>query len=547
MSGLFKHPKTGIFYYRKTIPEGLRDTFGRREIKKSLGTKDREQAKVLNHHVGGFALRMLQEAESSADRIVLRSQLDDFINTDLANWDAYEATGRLMRALVGPKLIEDRVTRYADKWLHWLLVSGKVGVDYEGTGGGIRVDGLTRQKCERLIEEYIDSADLRRFFQDEPDSYDEFCTYCWEHAENLDHVEPWPDLATVKSGAPIPHDAMPKAINQPLQTSKTTLSEGFEMYLKDRQPRPRTRSDWQTARERLQEFLGGDRCVDQINDEDVRDFRDAMLRYPSRVTAELEQLSFTERCDRAGSEGLKCLHPKTVNKNLNALSACFRWLVQNRYLKANPAEGIRAGVSRNPEPARLPFSNNDLKLVFGAQYPKSSPQADFWLPWIALYSGARMEEIGKLRSSDFHEINGTPYFEIGGTVKTAASRRRVPVHRRLVSFGLLDLVEERRQSEELLFDGLRPAGKGEVTAAYSKRFSRYLRKKVGVEDRRKVFHSFRHRFKDECRESDIPVDVQNALLGHSASSVGEGYGSGYSVTKLSEWLNRIEYRCLPTL
>lgn len=37
---LWKHPKSGIFYFRQAVPENLRPTVGRREIKFSLRTKD---------------------------------------------------------------------------------------------------------------------------------------------------------------------------------------------------------------------------------------------------------------------------------------------------------------------------------------------------------------------------------------------------------------------------------------------------------------------------------------------------------------------------
>ena len=44
-------------------------------------------------------------------------------------------------------------------------------------------------------------------------------------------------------------------------------------------------------------------------------------------------------------------------------------------------------------------------------------------------------------------------------------------------------------------------------------------------DTNKVFHSFRHAFKDALRAGDVPEDLGDALTGHSNQSVGRSYGA----------------------
>ena len=60
--------------------------------------------------------------------------------------------------------------------------------------------------------------------------------------------------------------------------------------------------------------------------------------------------------------------------------------------------------------------------------------------------------------------------------------------------------------------------------AWTKWFGRYLRR-TGVKDTRKVFHSFRHTFKDALRAANVGEDLNDALLGQKHSSVGRGYGA----------------------
>ncbi len=45
MSRPWKHPKTGIYWLRKAVPEDLRSLVGKREEKRSLKTRDPGEAK----------------------------------------------------------------------------------------------------------------------------------------------------------------------------------------------------------------------------------------------------------------------------------------------------------------------------------------------------------------------------------------------------------------------------------------------------------------------------------------------------------------------
>ncbi len=84
------------------------------------------------------------------------------------------------------------------------------------------------------------------------------------------------------------------------------------------------------------------------------------------------------------------------------------------------------------------------------------------------------------------------------------------------------------------------AAAGSFTAAWSKKINRIFRD-LGITDRRKVFHSFRHNFKDACRRAGIQEAVHDALTGHSNGSVGRNYGLGYRVAELAEAMNKITY------
>jgi integrase len=111
-------------------------------------------------------------------------------------------------------------------------------------------------------------------------------------------------------------------------------------------------------------------------------------------------------------------------------------------------------------------------------------------------------------------------------LKTSSSRRTVPVHPELVRLGFLKYIEMRRKhgASVPLFPLLKPRSKGSVGEAWSKWYGRYIRS-IGITNRARVFHSFRHSFKDGLRAAAVSEDINDALNGHSGGGVGRTYGA----------------------
>ncbi len=132
----------------------------------------------------------------------------------------------------------------------------------------------------------------------------------------------------------------------------------------------------------------------------------------------------------------------------------------------------------------------------------------------------------------------------GRNIKTASSRRKVPLHPELVRVGLLDyrrsLVEAGAGESVSLWPHLKAEADGQQGAPWSKWFNRHLRDKAGVEDRAKVFHSFRHTFKRMARDAHLPEEVHDALTGHAGGGVGRSYGKGFGLKTLAEAIARLD-------
>jgi hypothetical protein len=87
----------------------------------------------------------------------------------------------------------------------------------------------------------------------------------------------------------------------------------------------------------------------------------------------------------------------------------------------------------------------------------------YWIPWIGLYSDARLGEIAQLLIKDVHQLHGTWIFHITEegsnlkSTKTAGSMRVVPVHSELIKLGLIDYHAAMvADGEKQLFSQLKP-------------------------------------------------------------------------------------------
>jgi integrase len=95
----------------------------------------------------------------------------------------------------------------------------------------------------------------------------------------------------------------------------------------------------------------------------------------------------------------------------------------------------------------------------------------------------------------------------------------------------------------MLFPDLKAGSNGKRTAAYSKRFGRLIRR-LGIVYKGKVYHSFRHLFKEECRNAGIPEEAHDTLTGHASQSVGRKYG-GNGLIRLNECMMSVQVYGFP--
>jgi integrase len=237
---------------------------------------------------------------------------------------------------------------------------------------------------------------------------------------------------------------------------------------------------------------------------------------------------------------LLALHdaPGTVRKKFGLVKAVLQYAADNDLLKANPWDGIKM-PTKGAKIERREFTVKELATLLAHPYftegqtdRGAAGAALFWMTLMSLHSGARAEELGQLRVTDFHEAPSLGwYYEIherveGNSTKNDESKRIVPVHPTLVGLGLLRYVDTMKErNAEWLFPLLkdRTDMRGR-SAALSTKFGRVM-DAVGLTDPSLVFHSLRHTFRTFALESGITGDVGRAIMGHEDGDVHSDYGS----------------------
>jgi integrase len=254
--------------------------------------------------------------------------------------------------------------------------------------------------------------------------------------------------------------------------------------------------------------------------------------------------------------------PGTVKKLLGLLGGMFQVAVEDGQfdVQMNPARDVKVRGVVGEAKARKHFSVEELNTLFsspvfvnGSRPAGGAGEAAYWLPLLGLLTGARLNEIGQLRVADVKTENGVTFLHFtnegeGQRLKKGGkSRKRVPVHADLARLGFLRYVEEmKKRGSDRLFPDLKADSHGHVTGRWSKWFNRYLDTVVGIVDRSKDFHSFRHAFKLTARACGIPEDQHDALTGHANVSVSRAYGGaeGYPLGQLAKAMKRLRYEGL---
>lgn len=230
----------------------------------------------------------------------------------------------------------------------------------------------------------------------------------------------------------------------------------------------------------------GDRRPVDISFRDAALYRESILRLPrhfgrgryqgltaAQAIAKADELDNASpgRESRKGrgqeSEPVPRCGLKTVNKHLQNMHLFVAWLnAKLGWRLDDPFKGqmySKKDVRRHGE-ARQRYDDDELRALFEtpmftgcfSSKRRARPgraiikDADYWVPLILMFTGARREEICQLYLADVIQVDGIWCFKIHDEeadqqTKNESSKRVVPIHETLIKLGLLDRVARLRK------------------------------------------------------------------------------------------------------
>lgn len=242
--------------------------------------------------------------------------------------------------------------------------------------------------------------------------------------------------------------------------------------------------------------------------------------------------------------GLPTLSDESVKDYCQKMSGFFEWCQLNELTDINPFKAIRFKKKRRDSEAKSAYASIELEKIFSklARTKQEHKHPYYlWLPLLAYFTGARLNELCQLYKADVYQVDGIWLIRIddrfqGQKLKNLTSRRNVPIHDQLLNLGFIEFVES--VQHERIFPELKESRDGFGTAA-SKWFGRF-KTRLGF-DRGHDFHSFRHTVATQLKRHQVSHIVTGELLGHAQNNITyDRYGKGLEVNQLQEIINMID-------
>lgn len=301
------------------------------------------------------------------------------------------------------------------------------------------------------------------------------------------------------------------------------------------------------------ELLGPLRPIHTVTTEDFRNLRTVLMMYPRnrRQLSELNGIPIHVLIEQGGYESI---HPRTAKKYFDLAKSMFRFAFENEWLARDVAGPVRLKEKTRTKSsrARRAYTLQELeRMLNGPVYqlvevPRWRMDSyKFWLPLLGLFTGSRLNELCQLTLEDIypapegiwmisHNLNHPHKL-----LKNASSERAIPLHSVLLEKGFLDFVRQRRaetsSSKALLF----PEMRADTRRAHSHIASRwfcgdpnragYLQQCGFPRCNGLSFHSLRHTFINQLRQTGVDQPRIQALTGHSNDTTTADYGNDYSI------------------
>jgi integrase len=272
----------------------------------------------------------------------------------------------------------------------------------------------------------------------------------------------------------------------------------------------------------------------EITTKDLLELVNILFDIPNRLTMRKEFKNKNLDFILDYSSNIDSISIGTINKYIVTINKFFKYCNKLNYTE-NLLK-IDKVTNKSLEQTRIGYEEEDLKLIFdklnSIDYEKSL------IIRIALFSGLRLGEIVQLTKKDIKFDTKTEiyYFDIntenGKKVKNKSSIRIVPIHSSISS--------EIQTYISMITDNLFSISSEEFSKWFGAKFNRaYI-----TQDKRKVFHSFRHNAITNMVQNNVPLEDVASVVGHKQELEMTFHYAGNTMPlkKLRQAISSINYK-----
>ena len=599
------------YYYRMRVPDNLVGKMAKKEFRVSLRTGDKREAKRLSC-ICGSMVREFFEKVRRGDTTVKKLKPEE-VGYLVAEWLKKIVSDAEDRRNSGRFPVEVRRTMDEDHTDAVLEMIGHLESDDREALWNLEHIKWMKQDALRLLGEKRLNADDGTFGKLCREMLKARCHY-WEYerervenplgdegeaiqrhlgesiTEGVKFVNPLventPAVSTVQAQSVASATQSIADVTQDV-VKKPSLSEIVEEYIdfktSEGEWRKRTVAATVPRLRRFVELIGNPRA-DTLTRDALKQYRAYLVGSPAQQKERWKKYS---KIPEKKLEGMILrgeipeadrISRGALNTYITQINSFLKWATVQHDIPGWACQIIQrvkassgGKVVSAEESMRRAFTEKEIRTIFsqsGFTEDGFTRSWYFWVPLIALFSGARVGEIGQMRIDDVREAQSTAgaagvlCFDINDKedklTKNATSIRLVPVHPMLVEIGLKEYMERlRKRGETLLFPELEKRSKSTVMhygETISHWFSKFKRG-IGVggpmnedgeynkDGKEATFHSFRNTFITECQRNRLELSMIQQLVGHSkGATMTDRYTDRYSPMELYEGvIRRVEF------
>ncbi|MDA8872497.1 tyrosine-type recombinase/integrase [Alphaproteobacteria bacterium] len=255
--------------------------------------------------------------------------------------------------------------------------------------------------------------------------------------------------------------------------------------------------------------LLGDRPLDEYSSSDAAMYRDYLLK--------------------------KGLNTASVKRNFSTIRSIINLTIQEHGLDCRNAFSKVYLPDLDDVKQRKPIPIEDIRQI--QKDCVSYNDEARWLVSLISDTGMRLSEAAGLHIDDIKLDDEVPHINLKPhpwrRLKTKGSQRQIPLVG--ASLWAAQRIKSNTNNSPYAFPRY-TSNKGTNANSASAALNKWLKSRVPEGC---VIHSFRHSLRDRLRDVQCPSDMIDQIGGWSTLGIGQGYGDGYDLMMLENWINRI--------